>query len=423
MSSQFAPFRFRDLPKEIRDKIYRELLCDFHPQSTTTMLSQMLDSPVRALHSIDTAILRTSTTVYREAYEVMVKTNRFVKVTSACGLPIHLMLNGQRVPVVAAKKTTVNSFVGYVLAVHLDTKKPIHNANGSESRRLVVQRTMMILHRDMDAFCTALMDGGAFSPGFTAALQITMAVAPVLTGSQPKRYTPSFMDFFSNTIQKTLLAPFRTILRGLKSVKIEGPVDEEIATAVQADIYQDLCSDPNQILADLAAAKEDGSRFFKQRKSEDAVLAWQDAAVEVEKMVESSSWSKVIQRGGHRFINELSELYFVVRLNSAHVWLNDMQTSGPQLVYYAGIMAEDNLNSATKSLKKDYWMKDYKYRPSLQLLTKLRYRYALLMRLQREPGTAERALRYIDGALQDQPGDPAIMRERDNIVAWLQRGF
>jgi hypothetical protein len=212
MSSQFAPFRFRDLPKEIRDKIYRELLCDFHPQSTTTMLSQMLDSSVRALHSINTDILRTSTTVYREAYEVMVKTNRFVKVTSACGLPIHLMLNGQRVPVVAAKKMTVNSFVGYVLAVHLDTKKPIHNANGSESRRLVVQRTMMILHRDMDAFCTALMDGGAFSPGFTAALQITMTVAPVLTGSQLKRYTPSFMDFFSNTIQKTLLAPFRTIL-------------------------------------------------------------------------------------------------------------------------------------------------------------------------------------------------------------------
>jgi hypothetical protein len=100
-----------------------------------------------------------------------------------------------------------------------------------------------------------------------------------------------------------------------------------------------------------------------------------------------------------------------------------MQAAHPQMVYYAGVMADDNLKSATKSLRKDYWMKGYKYRPSFQLVTKLRYKCALLMRLQRKPGTAERALTYIDGALQNQPGDPATMRERDNIVAWLQRGY
>jgi hypothetical protein len=95
----------------------------------------------------------------------------------------------------------------------------------------------MILHRDMDTFCAALMDRDTFNPGFIAAVKISMTVAHILTGSQPTRYTPSFEDFFSNTTQKTLLAPFRTMLRGFKSVKIHGHVDEGLATAVQADIY------------------------------------------------------------------------------------------------------------------------------------------------------------------------------------------
>jgi hypothetical protein len=100
-----------------------------------------------------------------------------------------------------------------------------------------------------------------------------------------------------------------------------------------------------------------------------------------------------------------------------------MQASSVRPAYYAGLMADHDLESAIKSMKKDYWIQDYKYRPSLQLQTKLRYRYALLLRLQKKPGTTDRAFTYINGALQNQPGDAAIMRERDNIVAWMQQGY
>jgi hypothetical protein len=54
-------------------------------------------------------------------------------------------------------------------------------------------------------------------------------------------------------------------------------------------------------------------------------------------------------------------------------------------------------------------------------MTKLRYRYAIFFRLQGHPKDANRALTYIDSALRLAPGDAAIIKERDNILAWTQQ--
>jgi hypothetical protein len=140
-----STFRFRDLPGkqigvpeplvepsltlhpigEICNKIYSELLCDIKPPPTTTEgVSALLFEYEPAHHAIDTAIFRTSTAIYREAYDVMIKTNRFVKITSVPGLPFTLLLKGLRVSIVASQPDTVNRFQGYVLAIHLGTSKP-----------------------------------------------------------------------------------------------------------------------------------------------------------------------------------------------------------------------------------------------------------------------------------------------------------
>lgn len=68
-------------------------------------------------------------------------------------------------------------------------------------------------------------------------------------------------------------------------------------------------------------------------------------------------------------------------------------------------------------------MVGYKYQPSEKHRAKLLYRLALIKRLLAKPATAEDALRFIDRALRLQPGDVAILQERDNIVAWLGRGY
>lgn len=77
-----ATFRFLDLPREIRNKIYRAALCGFEPPPTTFMPPPDADTSVDfmsrvtvAEHTIDTSILLASKQIHREAYDAMVKTN------------------------------------------------------------------------------------------------------------------------------------------------------------------------------------------------------------------------------------------------------------------------------------------------------------------------------------------------------------
>jgi hypothetical protein len=146
----------------------------------------------------------------------------------------------------------------------------------------------MLLHRDMDIFCQVVADGDAHRPGYSEDLQISINLAPILSAPQLLTPTSPMRNFFSETTQKTLLAPFRTLLRGYKGVKIHGYVHKAIATAVREDMETDRWSDYERVLADFAAVKEEGSRLFQQKRAEEGCLMWQDAAVDIDKIVESS---------------------------------------------------------------------------------------------------------------------------------------
>lgn len=114
------------LPIEICNKIYTFLLAEFRPTEVQQcddrssryvcfVIKKQLADFTRAQHSIDTAILRTSHDIYCEAYDLMVKKNRFVHVKSQ-GVPQYL-LNAAYLPVVTAVTDHVNRFRGYVLKV------------------------------------------------------------------------------------------------------------------------------------------------------------------------------------------------------------------------------------------------------------------------------------------------------------------
>ncbi|KAH7554934.1 hypothetical protein BM1_07595 [Bipolaris maydis] len=388
-STPSKSFRFRDLPSEIRNKIYRIILCEFDhspSQFDDDFMEDVLQLP-RVEHRIETSILRTSKEIYREAYDIMVKTNRFVKVTSVDGLPVIGALSGQQTPVVTQEKFLVDQFKGS--SRNSDWYEPL---------------TAMMLHRHLDKLCQGIKDGDAHSPGFSESLKISIRMAPVLDNIRSNNIMPSFDGFFSEKMQKTLFAPLRANLHGYKGVEVKGHVDSSVATALP-------------ILAQYMAAKEEGTRLFHKGQHELGCLKWQDATVEIDMLIVSSSWPDLVRQGKEAFVSQFAQVYFIMRLNIIHAQLSNWSENS----FVAGVLADDSLNCAFKSLKQDYWMKGYKHTVSATHRAKLLFRYAAFLRLEADPRKKELALKSINLAVQKQPGDPGILREKDKILEWMRK--
>ncbi|EUC48936.1 hypothetical protein COCMIDRAFT_85905 [Bipolaris oryzae ATCC 44560] len=420
-STPSKPFRFRDLPSEIRNKIYRIILCEFDHSPgefgivDDDFMEDVLQLP-RVEHRIETSILRTSKEIYREAYDVMVKTNRFVKVTSAEGMPVVGALSGQQTPVVTQEKFLVDQFKGYVLSVHFGLKKKRDNGP-SRNSAWYEPLTAMVLHRHLDKLCQGIKDGDAHSPGFSESLKISIRMAPVLDNIRSNNMMPTFDGFFSEKMQKSLFAPLRANLHGYKGVEVKGHVDSAVATALRQDIAKDPSSDPAAVLTQYMAAKEEGTRLFHDGQVELGCLKWQDAAVELDMLIVSSSWPGLVRQGKEEFVAQLAQVYFIMRLNIIHVQLSNWSKSS----FVAEVLADDSLNCAFNSLKQDYWMKGYKHAVSVAHKAKYYFRYATFLRLQADPGNKERALGFIDLALRKQPGDLGILREKEKILEWMRQ--
>lgn len=150
----------------------------------------------------------------------MIKTNRFVKIVSVRGLPLRLVVNSLRVPIVSEDPSTVDKFKGYVLELSLGCTKPMRLPIGHESEYLLRPCTLMILFRDLDRFCQSLTDGDAHTTGFTRVIKLLVKVAPLLETTSRVTIDPLFEDFFSIKTQRLLLAPLRAHLKGYKVLRL-----------------------------------------------------------------------------------------------------------------------------------------------------------------------------------------------------------
>ncbi|CAN9347617.1 unnamed protein product [Alternaria sp. RS040] len=242
-------------------------------------------------------------------------------------------------------------------------------------------------------------------------------MAPILDFVQGNNTSPTFASFFTKKTQETLLKPLMAKLYGYKSVEVNGHVDNNLAIAVRQSLAEDRYSNPATVLADFAAEKDRYTRTFKENDIQEACMGWQDAVYELDKLHQSDSWPNLVRRGGDEFVSQIAPLYFLMQLNIAHIQIGNMKTSE----FGSEMLAEGAIMSAVRSMKEGFWKSGYKFKPSVQHLAKLRYWNALFMRLEGNPENTDRALRYIDAALRLQPGDAALMRERETILAWIQQ--
>jgi hypothetical protein len=127
MSDLQNSFRFMDLPTEIRDKVYRELLCNFEceeepserPDSLLARLMrhmEQLNGVCQAAHDVNISILLVNQQIHREAYDVMVKTNQFIHIRGN-NFNFSELLVQRQLPVVTMDRAHAAAFQGYLLCM------------------------------------------------------------------------------------------------------------------------------------------------------------------------------------------------------------------------------------------------------------------------------------------------------------------
>jgi hypothetical protein len=228
------------------------LLCTFRPLPTSGP-RQPPQASAETIHSMghcaDTAILRTSRQVHREAYDYMMKTNRFILVRTTTPLPLTTILAcaGDAITVISKKEKYNTEFNGYLLALMLSC--PITFPNDSCPKEVM---SIMLRAQDLAVFCILLTQIDPVCPGSVAALRVDLKLAPAL--DEPvSPHKDSLNDFVTDEVQQSLLAPFRACIRGVKNVVIHGHVSAGLATATIDDMGQNEWTDPVGLLHSLTS--------------------------------------------------------------------------------------------------------------------------------------------------------------------------
>ncbi|ESZ91630.1 hypothetical protein SBOR_7992 [Sclerotinia borealis F-4128] len=216
-------FRFLDLPSEIRTKIYGLVLCDIRDLKTPDSFAEPTEF-AKYEHDIHPQLLQTCHQINDEAKYTMLTTNLFVEVKFITGIGHRLnydffeMLRLARVPILRVKKNEEvgphtaagGAFNGCVM------RHQISSAGGSIWEKKGTD-SLMLLHRDMDQFCAAIMETQWFVTYINEKTihEVTLLnpfipeVTPskvVLSGKNTSA-RPFSMDLLRH-IQPTLLSPF-----------------------------------------------------------------------------------------------------------------------------------------------------------------------------------------------------------------------
>ncbi|KAL7777318.1 hypothetical protein CFE70_007743 [Pyrenophora teres f. teres 0-1] len=280
VADEAQPFRFMDLPGELRNKVYELLLCSYeavqdqteekHPTYWHTVRDYTYVS-----HSNDTAILRVNSQVHREAYHVMVKTNRFVSITYGKHAFVEERPHGPEfVPV-------------------------------------------MILARDLPLFCrgfSKLQDNFFRFLRGPEVIKIVFIMAPVLL-SQHSWCQDDLTGFFSEATQNAILGPFLQ-LWGVYCVDVCGRVLHKVAVSLKDGIEAARWQDPEDMIKALTEATKLGTEHKHKNDLMKALNVWNEAYYAIARMRVGRSWIKLVDLGGGKtFIDKVAKLRLILHLN------------------------------------------------------------------------------------------------------------
>lgn len=397
------PFRFLDLPGEIRNNVYDLLLCSWNDELEPTSFSKLSK---RRLSNSSSSLLRANKQINGEAFDYMTKRNQFVCITCR-GLDVRSLFLEDGIPIVTSNQKKVNHFNGYVM--HLTFSKPMF----SPSPLALAEYEIMMLRADLPSLCEKLDVESVMTDANATTREHTSLHASV-------RFNYAYGSFFTPKIQEHLLQPVATFLRGIPNLKISGPVDASFAKSVSDEVAQPRWTDAESILGEIHTGVDVGKRQWQQNNFYTAAESWSYSMRTLERMRHSSSWLGLQKNGGEDFVNKTADLYFTLNLLSAAFLQVDMASNDATTAFIQrnGNTSMQHLRKCETASARFAQHAGATWVPSGQQQGKMMYRQAKCLRLMRDPASRVKAVTLIEQAAMLAPNDLAIRDEKDVVSAW-----
>lgn len=397
------PFRFLDLPGEIRNNVYDLLLCSWDNELEPTSFSKLSR---RCPSYPASSLLRINKQIHGEAFDYMTKRNQFVRITCR-GLDVRNLFLEDGIPIVTSNRDEVKQFNGYLMQITLS--KPVF----APSPLALAEYEIMMLRADLPNLCKKLDVESVMTDANATTNEHTSLHASI-------RFNYAYGRFFTPKIQTHLLQPIANFLRGIPNLKISGPVDAIVAQNVVGEVAQPRWTDPESTLGEIHTGVDVGKRQWQQNNYYIAAESWNYSMRTLERMRHSSSWLGLQKKGGEDFVNKTADLYFTLNLLSAAFLQVDMASDGAH-----SVLIQRNGNASMQHLRKcetasarfaqhagATWI------PSNQQQGKMMYRQAKCLRLLNESTSRVKAVTLIEQAATLAPNDMAIRDEKDAVFAW-----
>lgn len=398
-------FRFLDLPLEIRNQVYENLLC---PKADRHVDEDEHNHGSDIAPLFETAILYANRQVYAEAREAMLKGNKFVRVFTR-GVIVTAILARVPVQVVVHSHFTredpvVRNFKGAVMSYVLRDEQDVQEHGQAPCNTC----DMLILGRDLDAFVRGVGDPVIGGPKMATSVKHHINIHDPFKKSRDPNYN-------NLRAQRPLLQPFRDHFHGFADVKIDGKVDRALAADVIREVNQETMPDPEDFIASIQKLKDEGNAFFHSDNFLKATQRWCSASAMMQRLRFSRIWSRVKTQLGPDFVDALAELFFNIHSNQAQAALAEIRRFYPdeyglddELIIHALESIGQNSHMANTAAQAF----ESTWQPSARQQAKLCFRSAQAARL---TGDLQFAQDFIERALDLQPGDVAVQKEADEI--------
>lgn len=243
------PFRFLDLPPEIRDQIYHDVLsCDSARRPPD-------NDEEPGSYRFDLGILRTNKQIYRESKKAF-EDNIFIKITTPWSESIGHISSEGRVPIITTGPQAEH-FRSFHLGVWIDAPRVPHRGTAY---------SMVICLHDLPAFTRMWRFSNLNHQGLNPHLRLQLTLQDPHV---PGRKIPK-------ALQIRLLQPFGDV-KDLHSFSVEG---DKVLPSVEEALKKDQGTpepSPEECLENATALKDAGNKSFQTGDYDAALQHYTDA--------------------------------------------------------------------------------------------------------------------------------------------------